>query len=332
MDYSYLKSEQPVVYQTLKNMIEKGHIPHAFVFYGDKNTSKKEMATLFIKMVYADSLNLEIDSAPIFKRIDDDSCTNINWIKKDKKTAISIESVQGYIRESNVTALEEGPKFFIFEEGDSLNTSSSNAILKFTEEPVDNVFIIFLVENLSSLLDTILSRCIILNFKPLNKDAIINKLAQKKYDKVLLNIISEYTLKENEIEEIIADEDYMKVYSLISDMFIEKFERSGSIILYINENYKLITKSPELTDFFLSLLILYMMDIFNTMFSKAYEPLFIESKERIGKISVLYKRAEFSEYIKELLNIKSNINSGRSINLHLYLDNLFLKMEIAARK
>ena len=156
MDYSYLKSEQPVVYQTLKNMIEKGHIPHAFVFYGDKNTSKKEMATLFIKMVYADSLNLEIDSAPIFKRIDDDSCTNINWIKKDKKTAISIESVQGYIRESNVTALEEGPKFFIFEEGDSLNTSSSNAILKFVEEPVDNVFIIFLVENLSSLLDTIL--------------------------------------------------------------------------------------------------------------------------------------------------------------------------------
>ena len=50
------------------------------------------------------------------------------------------------------------------------------------------------------------------------------------------------------------------------------------------------------------------------------------------KESVLYKRAEFSEYIKELLNIKSNINSGRSINLHLYLDNLFLKMEIAARK
>ena len=332
MDYNYLSQEQPVVYTTLKNMIQKGHVPHAFIFYGDKSTSKKEMATLFIKMIYSNYLKVEIDSTPVFKRIDDDSSTNIFWIKKDKKSSISIDSVKGYIKETASSSLEDGPRFFIFEDADSLNNSSSNAILKFVEEPVDDIYIIFLVENLSSLLDTIISRCVLLKFRPLNKEYVLNKLLKEGYEKEVLNVLLEYTQKEDKIREIIASDDYMRLYNLTKDMFIEKFEQTGSIVLYVNDNYGLIVSSTEKTDFFLSLVVIYLMDVYNIMNSKSYEPVFALDVTRMKKIAVLYRRSEFTEFIKELLNIKSNINSGRPINLHLYLDNLFLKMELAARK
>ena len=332
MDYSYLISEQEIVYSTLKNMIQKRHVPHAFIFYGDKSTSKKEMATLFIKMIYSDFLGLEIDSNPVFKRIDDDSSTNIFWIKKDKKSSISIDSVKDYIKETASSSLEEGPRFFIFEDGDSLNTSSSNAILKFVEEPVDDIYIIFLVENLSSLLDTIISRCVLLKFKPLDKDHVKNKLLEEGFEEEVLDVVLEYTQKEDKVREIMKDDDYMRLYSLSKDMFIEKFERTGSIVLYINDNYGLIVKDTEKTDFFLSLVLIYLMDVFNMMVSKSYEPIYKEEIDRIKRIAVLYKKDEFSEFLRELLNIKSNVNCGKAINLHLHLDNLFLKMELAARK
>ena len=194
--------EQPIVFNTLKNMIKKKRVPHALIFNGDKSTSKEKMVRYFIKMVYADYFNEEISDSGVYKRIDDDSCLNVNYIKRDTKTSISIDSVRGYIKESNESSLEEGPRFYIFEDADYLNQSSSNAILKFVEEPFPNTYIIFIVENLNNLLDTIISRCALLNFKPVSKDALKNRLIEAKYDEDLVNILVEYSQDQEMIESI----------------------------------------------------------------------------------------------------------------------------------
>ena len=90
--------EQPIVYKTLSNMIKKGRIPHALIFNGDKSTGREEMVRHFIKMVYSNYFNEEITDSGVYKRIDDDSCLNVLYIKRDTKTSISIDSVRDFIK------------------------------------------------------------------------------------------------------------------------------------------------------------------------------------------------------------------------------------------
>ncbi len=322
--------EQPIVYKTLSNMIKKGRIPHALIFNGDKSTKREEMVRHFIKMVYADYFNEEVSDSGVYKRIDDDSCLNVLYIKRDTKTSISIDSVRDFIKDANISSLEEGPRFYVFLEADYLNQSSSNAILKFVEEPTLNTYIIFVVENLNNLLDTIISRCVTLNFRPIQKDALKNRLLKKGYDSNILDILIEYTQSEEKIESIINDQSMMDILNLVTDMFREKFEFDGSIILYLNEHYSLLNDSDK-QDFFLSLTCLYLMDVLNYISNKENKFIFNEETSRIKRISLMYPKDDLVSYIKELIEIKTNINNKKSINLHLYLDNLFLKMEMKIR-
>ena len=149
------------------------------------------------------------------------------------------------MKESYSKSLEDGPRFYIFEDADDMNINASNAILKFVEEPIDDIYIIFLVENLSKLLDTIISRCVLLSFKPLNKDNVYKKLLDKGYEEEVLKVITSYAQNEDEIEEIFTNNNMLRLFSLSSDMFRENFESRGSIILYINDNYNLITESNK---------------------------------------------------------------------------------------
>ena len=167
-------------------------------------------------MLYAKYYNTTIENSPATKRIRDNASTNVHYIKRDKKTIVSIDSILSIIYESSKTSLEEGPIVYIFEDGDSLNINSSNALLKFVEEPKDNVYIVFLVENLSNIIDTIKSRCEILPFKPLNKTRIKDNLDNKGYDPILTKVLVEYTQDEEEIINIINDIELINIYNFIT--------------------------------------------------------------------------------------------------------------------
>ena len=55
---------------------------------------------------------------------------------------------------------------FIIYNAEKLNTSSANTILKFLEEPEENIIAVLTTDNRYQVLDTILSRCQNLVFAP----------------------------------------------------------------------------------------------------------------------------------------------------------------------
>jgi DNA polymerase III gamma/tau subunit len=57
-----------------------------------------------------------------------------------------------------------------------MNIQTANSILKFLEEPIDEIIAILVVDNINLMLPTIISRCqvIKLNKKPLSLDSIDN--------------------------------------------------------------------------------------------------------------------------------------------------------------
>ena len=129
------------------------------------------------------------------------------------------------------------------------------------------------------------------------------------------------------INKIVKDN---KKSSQLLDMFSEKYELNDSIILVLNEEYSLLDSDIK-QDFFISLMIIYLRDILN-IFIGNDDIKFISEKDRIIALASYYTKEKISTYIKDLLEIKRNVNNSRAINLHLHLDTILLKMEMGIKR
>ena len=296
---NFLEAEQPLVFNTINNMIKRRHVPHALIFYGDKSTSKYEMSIYFTKELYKSILDLSDDSN-VLDRIDKNIHSNVTIIEPGINT-LSKDTIESIIFDSNISSLEDGPKVYIFKDSDKLNQSSSNSLLKFIEEPSSDVYIIFLVDNLSNIISTIKSRCVLLSFRQLNKDLLKEKLTELGYEKLITNILIEYTQNIDLIKSIIEDEEYMEILNFIPNLFMEPFEKNGSMILTLKEKIELIESNPDYIDFFLTLFVLYLKDILNYNINKADDFIFSGEKYRIKELSKIYSEDELSSFIKDIL-------------------------------
>ena len=100
-----------------------------------------------------------------------------DYIRHSKENIISVDD----IRESLVQDIQIKPynglyKVYIIDEAEKLTVQAQNALLKTIEEPPEYSVIIFLTNNADIFLQTILSRCIVFNLKPLRDDVITDYL------------------------------------------------------------------------------------------------------------------------------------------------------------
>ena len=229
-----LEAEQPLVYQTINNMIDRRQLPHALIFYGDKSTSKKEMAMYLTKYQYAKLFNEDIETSHHSRRIDDHSFTNLIIIEPTKGT-IKKDQILSIIDEANKSSLEEGPKVFIFNEADTLNQSSANSLLKFIEEPLDDIYIIFLVNNLNSMLPTIKSRCTVFsfNYEFTNLLSLLNiteEVFEKYYLDAMQIVYNLENLPKYQLLKYLKDiskkerNDILEIFKLVLKIYTIKFE------------------------------------------------------------------------------------------------------------
>lgn len=77
------------------------------------------------------------------------------WIKKDQ--LLDLQS------EFNNKAFEGNKKIYIIRSAEKMNVQTANSILKFLEEPVDDIIAILITDNINMLLPTIISRCQVIN-------------------------------------------------------------------------------------------------------------------------------------------------------------------------
>lgn len=89
--------------------------------------------------------------------------------KPEDKSSFPVELVREIIEESSLKRLEPGMRTFIVADADRFNESSGNAFLKRLEEPARDLIFVLLAGNLAQVLPTVLSRCQVVRFKPLNE-------------------------------------------------------------------------------------------------------------------------------------------------------------------
>ena len=167
------------------NSINTNKLHHAYLLSGIKGLGKATFSYRCAKYILSDSLenNMNIsNSEKVSKLIESDSHPDFMVLKKDienNKSLIEIDQVRDCINFFNHTPILGGYKICIIDSLDEMNINSSNALLKILEEPPRNSLFFIVSHNRDSILPTIKSRCINLQFKKFSNDEIKSFLKTK---------------------------------------------------------------------------------------------------------------------------------------------------------
>ena len=105
---------------------------------------------------------------------------DIKKVTHEKPNTIGVEDIREQINGDIMIKPYSGPyKVYIMNEGEKMTPQAQNALLKTLEEPPEYAVIIILTTQVEALLPTILSRCIVLNMRPVADDLIKKYLMEE---------------------------------------------------------------------------------------------------------------------------------------------------------
>ena len=182
----------------------------------------------FIKMILCNLTYDELKNSnnPIISLIDKHSYPDLFIIEPDgdmikKNQLLSLQ------KEFSNKSLIDSKRIYIINGADKLNKFASNTMLKFLEDPEDDIIAFLLTDNRYHVLDTILSRCQILTLKDNN---IIDSFDEFDLEllKSVLNPKMFYLNYNHFINDIICDKNISKNKFLLIENFI---------VLYLNYKF-----------------------------------------------------------------------------------------------
>ncbi|MHB8231871.1 MAG: DNA polymerase III subunit [bacterium] len=168
----------------LSGLIAGDRMPSGLLFYGQKNIGKRLAATAFAASVICGdyksysglgmpaSLNF-CGKCPSCMSILNGTSQNL-MLAEPSGSSIKIENIHRIGSFLSLTPAYPGYRFVIIDEASSMNTSAANALLKMLEEPREKTVFILISSNVSMLLPTVISRCLLLGFSPIPDEVLSN--------------------------------------------------------------------------------------------------------------------------------------------------------------
>ena len=158
--------------ELLQRSLARGRLGHAHLFAGDQLEELETLARTLAK-----TLNCQqpvqtggaatdcCDACLNCRKIDHDTHADIHWVRPESKSRIiTVDQTRELMREIQLKPTEAGYKVAVIAGADRLNPQAANAFLKTLEEPPAKSVLILLSTEPQRILETILSRCLRLNF------------------------------------------------------------------------------------------------------------------------------------------------------------------------
>ncbi len=121
------------------------------------------------------------------------------------KGNISVNESSAILKKLSLKPYESEYKFMVIWNLESIHPSAANKLLKLIEEPPEKTVFILIAESTEKILPTILSRCQLVKFSPIDKSAILQAISQ------------ETTLSDEQMQSIVhlSEGNLNKAYELI---------------------------------------------------------------------------------------------------------------------
>ena len=293
--------KQEIATNLLLNEKKNNKIVQAYLFVSEDKSFLMQYSLDFAKEIISDEYDEKIS-----KQIDDNNYPELKII----------ESSNGNIKKEQLIELQEsfsvrpvlGNKLvYIIDGAEDLTSVSANTILKFLEEPSDDIVAILLTDNLQKVLSTVKSRCQIITF---NNDKRSDNIIFENYKKI-------YT--EDEYNDETFNNLTANILEIIKKIDLKKIK---TYIYYKNEISD-IYKDKRDYIFLFDFILYFYYDMLNfklhrdLMYMNKYTD-YIEALDQENTFESITKKLQVIE------NTKNNLETN--MNLKLLMDDFIIKM------
>lgn len=163
--------------QMLSNQLKTDNVGHCYLFTGTRGTGKTSVAKIFARSV--NCLNILEDGSPCNQC---EACkyslnyANTDILELDAASNNSVNEVRELKEIANYPPTFLKYKVFIIDEAHMLSSSANNALLKLLEEPPEYCIFILATTEIQKIPQTILSRCLILDFRLVSLEELSKRL------------------------------------------------------------------------------------------------------------------------------------------------------------
>lgn len=333
MKFSDIIGQQHIKEHFQSSVINKT-ISHAYIINGEKSSGKSMLAKAFAMAIMCEAGGSEpcLQCESCKKIINNCNPDVINLVRDKKKKTDSIGIDE--IRQQVISSIYDRPysgdhKVYIIDDADKMNIQAQNAILKTLEEPPSYAVLILITTNAARLLPTIISRCIVLNMRPVEDKVIrqylrdqdrfldstidvITAMASGNVGKAkLISEDSEFIEFQDSIIEIlksIPNSDYRRILDGIDKLSEIKSEKKYSV--------------EEVFDLFT----LWYRDVLLYKATEDIESLiFKKEATSIAKQSMYFKYDALNEVIRFIDDAKSKVSSN--LNYEAVMELLLINIQ-----
>ena len=318
---------QEQIKEHLQSAIRAGKVSHAYILNGEKSSGKE-----FIARVFAMTLQCEqggdnpCQQCHSCKQALSDNQPDIIRVTHEKPNTISVDDIRAQINNDVAIKPYSSPrKIYIVNEAEKMTVQAQNAILKTLEEPPEYAVLILLTTNVNALLPTILSRCVVLNMKP---------VADQQVKKYLMEQMQVPDYKA-EVCVAFARGNIGKAKALASSEDFENVKAEAlSLLKYIKdmELHEIIAAIKKITDYkleindYLDIMAIWYRDVLLFKATKdANHLVFREEIQTLRKVAGNSSYEGIESVIEALEKAKNRLNAN--VNFELTMELLMLEIK-----
>lgn len=227
----------------INKIIINNKVSHSYLIELNNYEEDFKFVLSFVKMILCNVTYDKLDSLNnnIISLIDDNNYPDVKIINPEG-SSIKKSQLLDLQEDFSNKSLLGNKKIYIIKFADQLNVSSANTMLKFLEEPEDDIIAFLVTENRYRVIDTLISRCQILSLCDFNyfkcEDEKIVDLLRCFSDKESFFIKYNYFINDYIVDKSIAKEKI----TMIENIFINYLNFKYSNSKFDDELVKILDK------------------------------------------------------------------------------------------
>lgn len=170
-----------IAIEHLQMAITRERVSHAYIFNGEKGSGKRFLARTFAKTLLCEEGGINpCGKCKSCMQAETNNHPDIINVTHDK-VSVSVDDIRVKVNQDiGIKPYSGRYKVYLIDDGDKMTEQAQNALLKTIEEPPTYAVILIMAENAEKLLPTILSRCVMLDMKPLSPEMIKKHLVEER--------------------------------------------------------------------------------------------------------------------------------------------------------
>lgn len=166
---------QASVVARLKKLAASDRMPHALLMAGPESVGKYLSAKTLAAALLCEKEDAPCGTCQACRMVEQQSHPDLVIVRPDKQN-IKIEQIRRMQKELSLSPYMAHRRVCIIDDADKMRDEAANSLLKTLEEPTGDVIFILVTSKRYQLLDTIRSRCMLVQFGAIDRDELARAL------------------------------------------------------------------------------------------------------------------------------------------------------------